>query len=108
MLMIVPLMIWSARTEIDNQAWSAEIRTPARIAASSAKASVGVIPNAMLGLEPRIGPANTPAYQPTKAALIMIPSIPMLTTPERSHSTAQRAARAMGVAAWRMNGEIVG
>ena len=46
----------------------------------------------------------TPTTQPTKAVASMMPSMPMLTTPDRSHSTPHRAARAMGVAARRMIG----
>ncbi len=34
MLMIVPLMIWSARIEIESQAWRSETSIPVAIAAS--------------------------------------------------------------------------
>src|SRR6266567_2375484 len=99
MLMIVPLMIWSARTLIDNHAWTKEMTRPATTAAANATMSAGVIPNGPSDDDPRIGTARTPAYQPTNAAAIMIPSIPMLTTPARSHITPHSAARAIGVAA---------
>ena len=39
--MIVPLMIWSARTEIDSQAWTSETSTPASSARTSATMSAG-------------------------------------------------------------------
>ena len=45
MLMIVPLMIWSARTEIDSHAWTAAIATPVSNAARVATSSAGVAPN---------------------------------------------------------------
>ena len=55
MLMIVPLMIWSALTEIDNQAWTSETRTPARSAQRSAPTSAGEAPKKGDGSEPRTG-----------------------------------------------------
>ena len=48
---------------------------------------------------PRIGSRKTPADQPTKAATSIVPSMPMLTTPDRSHMTPHRAANAIGTAA---------
>src|SRR6478609_300015 len=44
MLMIVPLMIWSALTEMDSQAWTNDTRTAARTARISARTSAGVNP----------------------------------------------------------------
>ncbi len=109
MLMIVPLMIWSALTEIDNQAWTSDTTTPARIASTSATSSVGVTPKTgPIGVDPKTGTRYAPAVQPTKAATSIVPSMPMFTTPERSHMTPHRAAKAMGVAARRMIGEIAG
>src|SRR5665811_1069017 len=79
MLMIVPLMIWSTRNVIASQACSSDTAMPARIAASSPTAAA-------------------PMTQPTKAVVSMIPSRPILTTPERSHRTPQSAANAIGTA----------
>ena len=52
----------------------------------------------------KIGPSSTPAYQPTNAATSIVPSMPMLTTPERSHMTPHRAAKPNGTAARKMAG----
>ena len=48
---------------------------------------------------PRTGSRKTPADQPTKAATSIVPSMPMLTTPDRSHITPHSAANAIGTAA---------
>ena len=106
--MIVPLMIWSARSEIDSQPWSSEIPTATITAASTAPIRVGVIPKISVGSVPRIGVRARPATQPVNAAASIVPSIPMLTTPDRSHSTPHSAPRASGVAERRMIGEIGG
>src|SRR5690242_11520987 len=108
MLMIVPAMIWLARTEIDSQAWTAAIATDTASAQPSAMSRVGVTPKNALGADPRIGPSQTPTTHPVKAAASIVPSIPMLTTPDRSHSTPHRAPRASGVADRRMIGAIGG
>src|SRR5437016_6658434 len=102
MLMIVPLMIWSARKEIDSHAWRAEIRTATVSATAVAIRSGIVIPNIgnACGL-PNIGLTATPTTHAVKAAASIVPSIPILTTPDRSQSTPQSAARASGVA-WDM------
>ena len=50
----------------------------------------------------------TPTTQAVNAAASIVPSIPMLTTPERSHITPHRAARASGVACCMMFGELAG
>ena len=55
MLMIVPLMIWSARTDIDSHACTSDTRTPARIAKISAMRSAGLAPKNPVGVEPTIG-----------------------------------------------------
>ena len=44
MLMIVPLMIWSARIEIDSQAWRSETSIPVAIAATTPTGSGMVSP----------------------------------------------------------------
>jgi hypothetical protein len=41
---------------------------------------------------------------PTNAAVSIIPSMPMLTTPLRSHITPHSAPRAIGVASWSVCG----
>ena len=55
MLMIVPLMIWSALTEIDSQAWTSETRRRAGPPATSATSSAGVMPKTGPPVEPRSG-----------------------------------------------------
>ena len=68
-----------------------------------------VIPKMSLGLGvPKIGWIATPTTQAVNAAASIVPSIPMLTTPERSHSTPQMAARASGVACCMMFGPFGG
>ncbi len=42
---------------------------------------------------PRTGARKTPAVQPTNAAASIVPSMPMLTTPDRSHITPHSAAK---------------
>ena len=44
MLITVPLMIWSARTVIDSQAWRSDTSIPAPIAARTPTKSAGVHP----------------------------------------------------------------
>ena len=55
MLMIVPLMIWSALTEIDSQAWTNDTTTADRRAHSSAATRAGDAPKNGPGSEPRTG-----------------------------------------------------
>ena len=107
-LMIVPLMIWSARTLMDSHACNAETTTPDSRATISPITSARLAPNKPRSTDPIEGASSTPAYQPTKAAVIMIPSMPMLTTPARSHITPHNAAKAIGVAAWRIPGAMLG
>ena len=45
-------------------------------------------------------PKKTLAMKEVKAAMSMVPSMPMLTTPERSHSRPHKAPRMRGMA-WR-------
>ena len=106
--MIVPLMIWSARTEIDSQAWSRATRTADRTATTKAMRSAGVTPKNGDGSAGRSGARTMPTIQPTKAAVSIIPSMPMLTTPERSHITPHRAARTIGVADCQMIAALSG
>ena len=49
-LMIVPTMIWSARTEIDSHAWTAATTNPDRIASEECEDRAGV--------SPKIGPGS--------------------------------------------------
>ena len=94
MLMIVPLMIWSARTLIDSQAWSSAMSMPERIAAMSAMTRGSVSPKNGVGVPwPSTPTAATPTIQPTNAATSIIPSMPMLTTPDRSHMTPHSAGQ---------------
>ena len=108
MLMIVPLMIWSARSEIESQAWRAEIRSATPSAAISAMTSGMVIPKTSVGAAWNIGLTATPTTQAVKALASIVPSMPMLTTPERSHRTPHSAARASGVACDMMLVELGG
>ena len=58
----------------------------------SAMSSAGVSPKIGAGSAGRSGASTTPTTQPTNAAVSMMPSMPMLTTPDRSHMTPHRAA----------------
>src|SRR2546423_5940145 len=108
MLMIVPLMIWSARTLIDSQAWTAEMSNATPSAAARATRSAGVRPNNAVGVAANTGASPTPTTQPVNAAASIVPSMPMLTTPDRSHSTPHSAPSASGVADRMMIGAIGG
>ncbi len=57
---------------------------------------------------PNIGLTATPTTQAVKAAASIVPSMPILTMPDRSHRTPHRAARASGVAWFRMLGALEG
>ncbi len=98
MLMIVPEMIWSACTVIDSHAWARLTSIAAATAAASPMRSGAEIPSGP------IVPAGTSwalidaVHHATKAAVSIIPSMPMLTTPERSFMNPQRAPRAIAVA----------
>ena len=105
MLMTVPLMIWSARTLIDNQACSTETSIPAPIAARTPTSNAGVAPKNALGSASGIASlTTTAAMNPTNAAVSIIPSMPMLTTPLRSFITPHSAPSAIGVASARVCG----
>jgi len=108
MLMIVPLMIWSARTLIESQACNPEIASATSRAATNPIRSAGVTPKNALGAPPNAGARLTLTIQPVNALASIVPSIPMLTTPERSHRTPHNAPRASGVADRMMIGAIGG
>ena len=93
--MIVPLMIWSARTLIESQAWSSEMSRAIPIAAASATSKAGVMPKTAQGVPPSTGATATPTTQPVNALVSIVPSIPLLTTPDRSHVTPHVAHEAL-------------
>ena len=97
--MIVPLMIWSACTD-DRQPGMHEPRraSPTAIASDERDQQRRRDAEDRRSGSSR-GPAtrSTPTIQPTNAARASIPSMPMLTTPERSHRTPHRAAKAIGI-----------
>ncbi len=97
MLMMVPEMIWSARTVIDSQACSRETRTPVPSPARSPTSSGSVIPIGPLA-SGRKPVAMEATYQAENALASIMPSMPMLTTPLRSFMKPHRAPRPMGVA----------
>src|SRR5918999_4531271 len=107
MLMIVPLMIWSDLTLIESHAWTAATIMPLTMAAATEMRRTIVKPPIAVGSPPMLGPSRTPTYQPTNAAVSIVPSMPMLTTPDRSHMTPQSAANAIGVAERMMLGAKV-
>ena len=68
--MTVPLMIWSARTLIDNHACSTETSIPAPIAARTPTSSAGVTPKTAPGSASGIASLTmTAAMNPTNAAV---------------------------------------
>src|SRR3990172_6206938 len=82
MLMIVPAMIWSTLYRIASTASTQARRPPARAAPRM----------------PIQGPKAEPTTADTKAPVSSMPSMAMLTTPARSHSTPDMAAKVSGVA----------
>ena len=101
MLITVPLMIWSARTVIDSQAWSSETSIPATTAARTPTTSAGVDAEDRRPAAPGIASLTTiAAMKPTNARVSIIPSMPMLTMPLRSFITPHSAPSAIGVASW--------
>ena len=99
--MIVPLMIWSARTMIDSQAWSSrDDASPASDGRDDADQERRRRAEDGRGARPGIalGDERRGHDQPTNAAVSIIPSMPMLTTPERSLITPHSAPSAIGVA----------
>ena len=97
MLMIVPLMIWSARMLIESQAWSDEtsiaVDDPGQHADEQGRRNPEDRPTASPGIAWLARPAAT---KPTKAELSIIPSMPMFTTPERSFMIPHSAPRTSG------------
>jgi len=100
--MIVPLMIWSTRRLIDSQPCTSDAIMPMAIAASSPASRAGVIPNTRMGEAGRAWSTSEVTNQPVNALPSIIPSMPMLTTPERSFMTPHMAPKASGVASARM------
>ena len=99
MMIAVPLMIWSALTEIDSHACSHDTAMPVRIAARTPISSAGVAPKMPLGCTSGMASSTIIAtMNPTKAEASIRPSMPMLTMPLRSHMTPQNAPSASGVA----------
>ena len=99
MLMMVPLMIWSARTVMHSQACRTDTSIPAAMAATRPTISAGVAPKTGQGVAG--GPdcwTIIAAMKPTKALVSIIPSMPMFTTPERSFMIPHSAPSAIGVA----------
>ena len=61
------------------------------------------------GIGPRsVARGDRRSTQPVNAATSIVPSMPMFTTPDRSQTTPHRAPKAIGVAARRMIGALVG
>jgi hypothetical protein len=98
MLMIVPLMIWSARMVIDSHACRSETSTPVAMPASTPMRSAGVAPKTGDGSADTTPAARPATRKPTKAEVSIMPSMPMFTTPERSFMIPHRAPKASGVA----------
>jgi len=98
MLMIVPLMIWSARTVMLSHAWSADTRTPAAIATTTPTTSAGVAPKNHVGSDGAFSWTTSAPMNPANAAVSIMPSMPMFTTPPRSFMIPHRAPSAIGVA----------
>ena len=108
MLMMVPLMIWSARTEIDSQAWTADTAMAARMATARPISSGSVMPMTPIFRSGRNCAAMEDVHQATKAAVSIMPSMPMLTTPERSFMKPHRAPSTIGTAAAMIVGARMG
>jgi len=108
MLMIVPLMIWSARTLIDSQAWTADTSMAATMAAPRPMSSGRVMPNTARRRSGTSCAAMDAVHHATNAAVSIMPSMPIFTTPERSFMKPHSAPRAIGVAAATMVGAKTG
>ncbi len=107
--MMVPLMIWSARIEIDSQAWRAETSIPVAIAATRPAMIGRVAPKIGDGLVgPIVWATRAAARNAVNAELSIIPSMPMFTTPERSFMIPHSAPRAIGAASATKIGAISG
>ena len=79
----VPETIWSARRLIANTAWMSARAPPAAIPITSPPTQEDV---------------TSAPQAPKNAPVSIIPSSPMLTTPERSETTPPSAAKVSGVA----------
>src|SRR5919112_4723580 len=80
MLMATPETMWSTRKVMVAMAWRAATTTPAATAVSS----------------PATGPHWSAPQAPNQVPKIIMPSMPMLTIPERSLNTPPRVARYRG------------
>src|SRR5512132_2412121 len=80
MLMATPETMWSTRKVMVAMAWTAAAATPAAMASSS----------------PATGPHLNAPQAPNQVPKIIMPSMPMLTMPERSLNTPPRVARYRG------------
>ena len=85
MLTAVPEMTWLARRWIESTAWTRPRIPPAAMA-----------PSSPISHEPLFWDTTTPQKQP----ISIIPSRPMLTTPERSEKRPPSAPNVSGVAYW--------
>src|SRR5215218_8879867 len=85
MLMATPETMWSTRKVMVAMAWRAATATPDATASSS----------------PTIGPHLCAPQAPNQVPKIIMPSMPMLTMPERSLNTPPRVARYRGTNARR-------
>src|SRR5215210_5625306 len=83
MLMATPETMWSTRKVMVAMAWRAAAATPAAMATSS----------------PATGPHLYAPQAPNQVPKIIMPSMPMLTMPERSLNTPPRVARYRGTKA---------
>src|SRR3712207_119064 len=83
MLMATPETMWSTRKVMVARAWRAAAATPAAMASSS----------------PATGPHLNAPQAPNQVPKIIMPSMPMLTMPERSLNTPPRVARYRGTKA---------
>src|SRR5215212_10158087 len=83
MLMATPETMWSTRKVMVAMAWRAATSTPAATAVSS----------------PATGPHWSAPQAPNQVPKIIMPSMPMLTMPERSLNTPPRVARYRGTKA---------
>ena len=95
MLMIVPLMIWSTRRLIDIQAWRSEISDRGDHGADERDEERRRDARADQARHRTEDAAarRSPTTQPLNAAVSIVPSMPMLTTPDRSQTTPHRAPK---------------
>ncbi len=77
-------------------------------AATTPMISAGVRPKSGKGSPGNDGARKAATVKPMKAPVIIMPSIPMFTMPDRSFMSPHRAPRAMGVARPRTMGATFG